>query len=225
MTVITNQGKSLLATALANKQSIDLKYLYLSDSKDVRENLINTPSVKHIQEINNVYVSNTDKNVLIAEAIIPASVGGFFINSLGLYTADKKLFAVASFPSTYKSNDTNILQELALEFSFVLDNAKQVAITFNKDYILATTDYVAEQLIKVDTSISKNTKLISDIDLKHSQALQKALSKQLKINENLKSELENLKEKQELSNATNYALISKNLTLIQANQSIFKEIK
>lgn len=163
MTLITNQGKSLLAQALANKKSIDLKYLYLSDSKEISESVINMSNVKHIQEINNVYVSNTDKNVLIAEAIIPASVGGFFINSLGLYTADKKLFAIASFPSTYKSNDTNVLQELALEFSFVLDNAKQVAITLNKDYALATKSYVDNELISLQAQIIKNTNILSKL--------------------------------------------------------------
>lgn len=162
-TIITEQGKSLLAQALANKNKLELKYMYLSDSKLANASITNMSSIKHIQEINNIYVDSTNKNKIVVEAIVGTDVGGFFINSVGLYTEDKKLFAIAEYPSTYKENDITMAHELLIEFTFALSEAEQVAITFNKDYILATKSYVDNELISLQAQIIKNTNILSKL--------------------------------------------------------------
>lgn len=162
-TIITEQGKSLLAQALASNQELKLKYMYLSDSKIANSSMINMSNIKHIQEINNIYVDSTNKNKIVVETIVGADIGGFFINSVGLYTEDKKLFAIAEYPSTYKENDIAMAHELLIEFTFALSEAEQVAITFNKDYILATKSYVDNELISLQAQIIKNTNLISKL--------------------------------------------------------------
>ena len=53
--------------------------------------------------LNRLMIDPANSNILIAEQIIPAEEGGWWINEIGLYDADGDLVAVANCAPTYKS--------------------------------------------------------------------------------------------------------------------------
>lgn len=52
--------------------------------------------------INRVYVDKNHPDQLIAEGIVPATVGDFTIREVGIFDADGELFALGKYPQTYK---------------------------------------------------------------------------------------------------------------------------
>ncbi|GAB1663138.1 phage tail protein [Mannheimia haemolytica] len=104
--IITQYGESVIAQAIANNTPVPLSTMAIGDGNGTPT----TPSESQTTLINEVYRAEiTDllqdsetPNQVIAELLVPETVGGFTVREVGIYDDQNKLVAVANCPENYK---------------------------------------------------------------------------------------------------------------------------
>lgn len=104
--LITKYGESVISQAVANNTPVPLKTMAIGDGNGTPT----TPSESQTTLINEVYRAEiTDllqdsetPNQVIAELLVPETVGGFTVREVGIYDDQNKLVAVANCPENYK---------------------------------------------------------------------------------------------------------------------------
>jgi len=100
--------------------------------------------------LNSLTRDAVNTNQVIAEQIIPESVGGWYIRELGLYDADGDLIAIANCPETYKpllAEGSGRVQ--AVRMVIIVSSADNVRLKIDPSVILATRDYADKKAIEV----------------------------------------------------------------------------
>ena len=106
------------------------------------------------------------------ECVVPSSVGGFEINSIGIYDEAGDLLAVGNLPSTYKPLlEQGSAKELLIKVTMELKNASEVILELDPSVILASRDYVNEVKLelelKIDEAIANFTEELKKYALKN----------------------------------------------------------
>lgn len=100
--------------------------------------------------LNQLSIDPANPNILIAEQIIPADEGGWWIREIGLYDADGDLVAVANCAPSYKpvlaqgSGRTQVVR-----MNFIVSSAANVLLKIDPSVVLATRKYVDDSIIHV----------------------------------------------------------------------------
>ena len=141
--ILTNKGIDLLLKAAANKTQIALSKMSVSDDEgDLNQSITALNGVKHSFSINSLIVDEADPHQLIAEGVINADVGGFYINKAGIYTANDELFAVAKLPRTYKPKlAEGSAKDITIKFIMQVDNANDITLKVDNNVVLATRNW------------------------------------------------------------------------------------
>lgn len=157
-TLITKKGQELIAKALSSQTPIKLKEAKFSDwAGEININLNTLVSIKHTQSLNNVSIDVNNANTIRIEAIIPADIGGFYINTIGIYTSNDELFALAKIPQTYKSNlDENLATDLHFNFYAEIGNADSVSLNIDESIVLASREFVNESVNTLNESFNSS---------------------------------------------------------------------
>lgn len=98
--------------------------------------------------LNKLSVDPSNPNIIVAEQIIPADEGGWWIREMGLYDSDGALVAVANCPGTYKplmsqgSGRTQVIR-----MNFIVSSAASVVLKIDPDVVLATRQYVDDSVV------------------------------------------------------------------------------
>lgn len=101
--------------------------------------------------LNQLKVDDKDSSIIVAEQIIPADIGGRWIREIGLYDADGDLVAVANCAPTYKpllsqgSGRTQVVR-----MNLIVSSASNVQLKIDPSVVLATREWVTEELAKQD---------------------------------------------------------------------------
>ncbi|WP_256659606.1 phage tail protein [Pseudomonas sp. H9] len=101
--------------------------------------------------LNQLKVDDKDSAVIVAEQVIPADVGGRWIREIALYDADGDMVAVANCAPTYKpllnqgSGRTQVVR-----MNLVVSSASNVQLKIDPSVVLATREWVTEELAKQD---------------------------------------------------------------------------
>ncbi|ORL68363.1 hypothetical protein B7H19_15520 [Pseudomonas putida] len=101
--------------------------------------------------LNQLKVDPNNAAVIIAEQIIPADVGGKWIREISLYDADGDLVAVANCPPTFKpllsqgSGRTQVVR-----VNLIVNSSSNVQLKIDPSVVLATREWVTEELAKQD---------------------------------------------------------------------------
>jgi len=101
--------------------------------------------------LNQLKVDDKDNSIIVAEQIIPADVGGRWIREIGLYDADGDLVAVANCAPTYKpllnqgSGRTQVVR-----MNLIVSSASNVQLKIDPSVVLATREWVTEELARQD---------------------------------------------------------------------------
>lgn len=101
--------------------------------------------------LNQLKVDDNDPSIIVAEQVIPADIGGKWIREIGLYDEAGDLVAVANCAPTYKpllsqgSGRTQVLR-----MSLVVSNAASVQLKIDPSVVLATREWVTEELSRQD---------------------------------------------------------------------------
>ncbi|QDH64149.1 phage tail protein [Pseudomonas azotoformans] len=109
--------------------------------------------------LNQVKVDPANASVIIAEQIIPESVGGWWVRELALYDADGDMVAVANCAPTFKplltqgSGRTQVIR-----INLIVSSTANIELKIDPSVVLATREYV--DTVVVDA--------LSKLDYKHS---------------------------------------------------------
>ena len=109
--------------------------------------------------LNQLKVDPANNAIIIAEQVIPAEVGGFWIREIGLYDTDGDLVAVANCAPSFKpllaqgSGRTQIVR-----INLLVSNTSNVELRIDPTVVLATRSFVdlriQEELSKLDNKQS-----------------------------------------------------------------------
>jgi len=105
--------------------------------------------------LNQLKVDPNNAAVIIAEQIIPADVGGKWIREIALYDSDGDMVAVANCPPTFKplmSQGSGRTQVLRL--NLLVTSASNVQLKIDPSVVLATREWVTEELARQDFKYS-----------------------------------------------------------------------
>ncbi|KJZ51987.1 phage tail-collar fiber domain-containing protein [Pseudomonas marginalis] len=109
--------------------------------------------------LNQVKVDPANPSVIIAEQIIPESVGGWWVRELALYDADGDMVAVANCAPTFKpllnqgSGRTQVIR-----INLIVSSTANIELKIDPSVVLATREYVDTVIVEA----------LSKLDYKHS---------------------------------------------------------
>ncbi|NWB16899.1 phage tail protein [Pseudomonas sp. D6002] len=99
--------------------------------------------------LNQVKVDPANASVIIAEQVIPESVGGWWVRELALYDKDGDMVAVANCAPTFKpllaqgSGRTQVIR-----INLIVSNTANIELKIDPSVVLATREYVDTALIE-----------------------------------------------------------------------------
>ncbi|CAN7594462.1 phage tail-collar fiber domain-containing protein [Variovorax paradoxus] len=143
----TTHGLRETARAIATGSQIELIALVIGDGGGNPT----TPDVEMTSlvrerwrgSINRVYKDPTDPTLYIAEAIIPAAVGGWTIREGGLIDSTGALFTVCNLPDSYKPLPSEgTASDFTIRIAFQPGNADTVVLQIDPNVTIATQSWV-----------------------------------------------------------------------------------
>ncbi|GLW38702.1 hypothetical protein Pcaca04_26380 [Pectobacterium carotovorum subsp. carotovorum] len=166
--LLTNAGAAKLANAAALGNKLSITEMAVGDGGGV----LPTPTPTQTALINEtrraalnmLSVDPANDSQIIAEQVIPESVGGWWIREIGLYDDDGDLVAIANCPETYKPR----LQEgsgrvQTVRMILIVSSTDAVTLKIDPSVVLATRKYVDNEIIEVSAEVARNAALLRNI--------------------------------------------------------------
>lgn len=153
--ILTNVGAAKQANADALGIAWNITQMGVGDANG-SDPTPNATQVSLINEwrrapLNQLKVDDKNGAVIVAEQVIPAEVGGRWIREIALYDADGDMVAVANCAPTYKpllsqgSGRTQVVR-----MNLVVSSASNVQLKIDPSVVLATREWVTEELARQD---------------------------------------------------------------------------
>jgi phage-related tail fiber protein len=149
--VVTTLGQARIAAAIQSGKDINIIEMAVGDGggKATQPSAAQTKLVKEVYrtKLNSLKLDTKNANWVIAEAIISASVGGFWMREMGLYADDGVLIAVCNMADTYKptlAEGSGRTQTLRMVIT--VTDTSAVTLTLDDSLIVATEEYVNDLL-------------------------------------------------------------------------------
>ena len=155
--IVTLTGQARIAAAVQGGSKADITTMVVGDGNGAPT--VPAASQTHLVnevwrvKLNSLKVDAKNKNWLIAEAIAPASVGGFWMRELGLLASDGSLMAVCNMAETYKptlEQGSGRTQTLRMVLS--VTDTSAVTLLIDDSISLATEEYVNDRLAEHEQS-------------------------------------------------------------------------
>lgn len=157
--ILTALGEAKLANAAALNQPLQISKMAVGDGNGSLPNPDRTQTAlvreTYRANLNTLQVDPANASQIIAELVIPETVGGWWIRELGLYDAAGALVAVANCPPSYKpqlaegSGRTQVLRMV-----LVVSSTSAVELKIDPSVVLATREFVtttvASAMAKLD---------------------------------------------------------------------------
>nr|WP_115160122.1 phage tail protein [Serratia fonticola] len=146
--ILTTAGAAKIAAASAGGKPLTIDRLAVGDG----DGTLPTPGPAQTTLINECYraalnsltVDSAAPDRLIAELIIPANVGGFWLREMGLYDADGVLIAVGNMAESYKPKlEEGSGRTQTLRMVLIVSHTEAVTLIVSGDMVTATRDFVA----------------------------------------------------------------------------------
>lgn len=157
--ILTNYGITRLAQAIATNTPVQLTKMAVGDGGGVlpvpnpaRTTLIGE---KYRAPLNTLFVDPTTSTQVVAEMVMDAAQGGYWIRECGLYDADNKLFAIGNVPETYKPIlASGSGRTLMLRMVMAVNNAAAITLIIDPSVVLASRKYVDELMAAHEKSVN-----------------------------------------------------------------------
>lgn len=161
--ILTDVGRAKQANATALGTTWTFAQMAVGDANGT-DPIPNGSQTKLINErrrapLNQVKIDPSNASVIIAEQVIPDTVGGWWVRELALYDADGDMVAVANCAPTFKpllaqgSGRTQVIR-----INLIVSNTANIELKIDPSVVLATREYV-------DLAV---TEVMARIDFKHS---------------------------------------------------------
>ncbi len=147
MAILTNVGAAKLANANALGIPWNLTALGVGDANGT-DPLPSASQTKLINEqrrapLNQLRVDPVNAAVIIAEQVIPADVGGWWIREIGLYDSDGDLVAVSNCAPSFKpALDQGSGRTQIVRMNFIVSSISNIVLKIDPAIVLATREYV-----------------------------------------------------------------------------------
>lgn len=178
---ITDEGRKLIANAIASETSIDFTHMSVGDangtSYDPEPSMNALKHEVYKAEISSIKTNAEDNNILEFEFIVPASSGGYYIREAALYAAET-VCAIARLPEQYKAQASEGAgSSMTVKLLIAVTSDAKVYINIPESLQYATQTYVGERIkthVEEDnphTQYVKNETYIEEInELKNNKA-------------------------------------------------------
>lgn len=149
--IVTTAGAAKIAAASAGGKQLKITHMAVGDGNGT----LPTPNPAQTKLINEKYraLLNTltiDKSIdnhIIAEFIIPANVGGFWLREMGLYDDAGTLIAVSNMAESYKPKlEEGSGRTQTLRMVLIVSSTDAIQIIAGGDTVLATRDFVDDAI-------------------------------------------------------------------------------
>ncbi len=152
--LLTNQGAAKLSNMAALGEKLEITSLAVGDGGGISPtpNQAQTKLVNEVRraQLNSLSVDEKNDSQIIAEQIIPESVGGWWIREIGLFDADGILIAVANCPETYKATtEEGSGRTQVIRMMLTVSSTDAVTLKVDPSIVLATRQYVDNAVIEV----------------------------------------------------------------------------
>lgn len=152
-TLLTKIGQARIANAVALNQKVNLTYMAVGDGNGnpttPNENQTTLVREKYRATINQLTVDPDNPNYLVAELIVPTTVGGWSIYEVGVFDDQNQLIAVANFPATYKPELVEGSgRDLIVRIIIQVSNTSVVTLKIDPAITLASQAWVAANYVK-----------------------------------------------------------------------------
>lgn len=156
MAILTNVGAAKLANANALGIPWNLTMLGVGDANGT-DPVPSATQTKLINErlrapLNQLRIDPVNSAVIIAEQVIPADIGGWWIREMGLYDADGDLVAVANCAPSFKpALDQGSGRTQIVRMNFIVSSTGNITLKIDPSIVLATREYVDQRTPKKAT--------------------------------------------------------------------------
>ncbi|BEO77122.1 hypothetical protein SMTE4_30920 [Serratia marcescens] len=149
--IVTTAGAAKIAAASAGGKQLKITHMAVGDGNG----MLPTPNPAQTKLINEKYraLLNTltiDKSIdnhIIAEFIIPANVGGFWLREMGLYDDAGTLIAVSNMAESYKPKlEEGSGRTQTLRMVLIVSSTEAIQLIAGGDTVLATRDFVDDAI-------------------------------------------------------------------------------
>ncbi|WP_179038411.1 phage tail protein [Limnobaculum xujianqingii] len=161
--ILTAIGAAKLANATALGAQLEITHMAIGDGGGVVPN----PDATQIKLVNECYraqlnslsVDGNNQNQIIAEMVLPETIGGWYIRETGLYDSAGDLIAVANAPESYKPQ----LQEgsgrtQVVRMVLIVSSSTNVSLKIDPAVVLATRQHVEQSIsaleLRMKTALS-----------------------------------------------------------------------
>lgn len=151
MAILTNVGAAKLANANALGLPWKLTELGVGDANGT-DPVPSATQTKLINErrrapLNQLIIDPVNPAVIIAEQVIPADVGGWWLREIGLYDEEGDLVAVSNCAPSFKPLlDQGSGRTQIVRMNFVVSSITNVVLKIDPAIVLATRDYVERSI-------------------------------------------------------------------------------
>ena len=157
--LLTTIGAAKLANAAALGEQLEITQMAVGDGNGAlpMPDAAQSALVNELRRgpLNTLTVDPLNASQIIAEQIIPESVGGWWIREIGLFDKAGDLIAVANCAETYKP----LLQEgsgrtQVIRMILIVSSTEAVTLKIDPSVVLATRQYIDDKIIEVRTFAS-----------------------------------------------------------------------
>ena len=152
--VLTNVGAAKLANATALGAQVEITQMAVGDGNGVLT--VPDPAQTSLAHelrrapLNTLTIDPDHANQIVAEQVIPAEAGGWWIREMGLFDKSGDMVAVANCAETYKP----LLQEgsgrvQVIRMILIVNSTEAVTLNIDPTVALATRQYVEEKVTEV----------------------------------------------------------------------------
>ncbi|MBL5826079.1 phage tail protein [Serratia fonticola] len=146
--ILTTAGAAKIAAASAGGKPLKIDRMAVGDGNGklptpnpAQTKLINE---RHRAALNSLTVDKAAPDRLIAELVIPANVGGFWLREMGLYDADGTLIAASNMAESYKPKlEEGSGRTQTLRMVVIVSHTEAITLIVSGDMVMATRDFVA----------------------------------------------------------------------------------
>lgn len=141
--VVTDLGTKEMMEAINEERKVNIIHFAVGDGGGQYY----TPDVQMTELKNEVWrgdigscrISEESENVMIAETIIPADVGGFTIREMAVFDDKNTMIAICNTPDTAKVRVTDgVVHELMVQMEILLNNKDSVELVTDSNVVTAT---------------------------------------------------------------------------------------
>ncbi|XYK63155.1 phage tail protein [Serratia marcescens] len=149
--IITTAGAAKIAAASAGGTQLKIVRMAVGDGNGTlptpnpaQTKLVNE---KYRAALNGLTIDKALKNHILAEMIIPANVGGFWLREMGLYDEAGTLIAVSNMAESYKPKlEEGSGRTQTLRMILIVSSTEAIQVIAGGDTVLATKDFVADAI-------------------------------------------------------------------------------